>query len=594
MRPQEHNITYDLLSRLVRQYEALDDVWSPRFLEMIILQALPGSQVESSAMDWFAEQGVKYLSVPTDILITNSTLELFTLLPSTDTNLETGPYFSTLSDGCIHARRAYLLYDDNLQAFTQAIAPAQHSGTYSSVSLYNGRYRNLLVPVPSRLYSIDDPRPLAGLRVAVKDLYAIDGIAITGGSKAHAAVYPERNNTATAIAQLIELGAVLVGVTKTSQFAFGIPPRHWNDDQYPFNPRGDGQLATGVSSAGSGAAIAGYSWLDITIGSDTSGSVRIPASLGGTYGVRPSWGAQDMSNILPLGLPFDTAGFFTRDPHLFSTMGPLWYDQGEAPFNETFASFPQKLLYPVDYWPLRNPDAQRIYDDFLNAVSREFGMVRSDVNVTAILTESDLPVANSSASILGLFQTSVAYDSYHGIGEALIEGWEALYPDRGYPPLDNETRSWYSIGPSIGEDAYSAMLQGKQELADLLNGNFFQESVESCSDGIMILETGASGLPNYREDYLNETPGAGPMILERLQEFFLNPVFLSPITGGPEVSIPIGQVEYESPISQQTEYLPVNINLLARPGCDGMLFALIKALADKGIVKTVLAGRTAY
>lgn len=79
------------------------------------------------------------------------------------------------------------------------------------------------------------------------------------------------------------------------------------------------------SSSGSGAAIVAYDWLDFALGSDTGGSVRMPASLGGSYGVRPSWGGMNLTGVLPLSNPFDSAGFFTRDPQLFSKIGKLWY-----------------------------------------------------------------------------------------------------------------------------------------------------------------------------------------------------------------------------------------------------------------------------
>ena len=67
-----------------------------------------------------------------------------------------------------------------------------------------------MIPVPSRLYSLEDTRPLAGLRVAVKDLYFIEGIKIGGGSRIRLEMYPENNETAVSVARLFELGAVAV------------------------------------------------------------------------------------------------------------------------------------------------------------------------------------------------------------------------------------------------------------------------------------------------------------------------------------------------------------------------------------------------
>ena len=89
-------------------------------------------------------------------------------------------------------------------------------------------------------------------------------------------------------------------------------------------PSRDGWLAIAFSSSESGAAIAGYDWLDFALGSDTGGSVRMPACLGGSYGIRPTHNAATLSGILPLASEFDTAGFLARDPSLFAKIGPLW------------------------------------------------------------------------------------------------------------------------------------------------------------------------------------------------------------------------------------------------------------------------------
>jgi Asp-tRNA(Asn)/Glu-tRNA(Gln) amidotransferase A subunit family amidase len=128
-----------------------------------------------------------------------------------------------------------------------------------------------LIPVPSRL-GFEQPNPatpLAGKRIAVKDIFDLKGVKTTLCSKAYEELTTEARTTATCIQRLIDLGAVIVGKVKTSPFASGMGPRDWVDVQPPFNPRGDGYLDPGCSSAGSGAAIAGYDWLDVAIGSDS-------------------------------------------------------------------------------------------------------------------------------------------------------------------------------------------------------------------------------------------------------------------------------------------------------------------------------------
>lgn len=99
--------------------------------------------------------------------------------------------------------------------------------------------------------------------------------------------------------KLIDMGAVMVGKTKTSQFAHGADPWEFVDIHYPFNPCGDGWLSAASSSAGSAIAIAGYDWIDIALGSDTRGSVRKPATCVGSSGIRPTWNSMNLTGVIP-------------------------------------------------------------------------------------------------------------------------------------------------------------------------------------------------------------------------------------------------------------------------------------------------------
>ena len=138
--------------------------------------------------------------------------------------------------------------------------------------------------VPSRIYAWADTRPLAGARVAIKDLYDVKGLQTSAGSRAWARITPVANGTAPSVQRILDLGGVVVGKQKLAQFASGANPWEWQDEQYPFNPRGDGWLTCSASSSGGGCAIAAYDWLDYAIGSDTGSSMRRPAAVAGVYG----------------------------------------------------------------------------------------------------------------------------------------------------------------------------------------------------------------------------------------------------------------------------------------------------------------------
>lgn len=125
--------------------------------------------------------------------------------------------------------------------------------------------------VPSRLYfPRTSDKPLNGLRIAIKDNFHLVGTVTTLGSRAWARLYGVQDSTSAYVQHLIELGCVVVGKTKLSSFArTEEPPAGLIDYLAPFNPRADLYQSPSGSSSGAGSAIAGYEWLDISLGTDS-------------------------------------------------------------------------------------------------------------------------------------------------------------------------------------------------------------------------------------------------------------------------------------------------------------------------------------
>ena len=129
----------------------------------------------------------------------------------------------------------------------------------------------LSIAVPSRLYYIKTKeKPLAGVRIAIKDNFNLEGLPTTLVSRSYLQLYGrEQHKTASLVQELIDLGAVIVGKTKLSQFAAQEQPSaDCVDYPAPFNPRGDGYRSPQGSSSGSASALAAYDWLDLTLGND--------------------------------------------------------------------------------------------------------------------------------------------------------------------------------------------------------------------------------------------------------------------------------------------------------------------------------------
>lgn len=151
--------------------------------------------------------------------------------------------------------------------------------------------------------------PLHGIPVALKDLIEIEGEVTTGGSQ----VWRDRRSTTTAtiVRRLVAAGMIVIGKTHTVEFALG----GWGTNQHrgtPWNPW-DRDIARtpGGSSSGSGVAVAAR-MVPCAIGTDTGGSVRLPASFCGIVGLKPTIGRISVQGILPLSPTLDTPGPITR------------------------------------------------------------------------------------------------------------------------------------------------------------------------------------------------------------------------------------------------------------------------------------------
>ncbi|KAK9826142.1 hypothetical protein WJX81_008525 [Elliptochloris bilobata] len=151
---------------------------------------------------------------------------------------------------------------------------------------------------------------MSGLTIAAKDLYDVEGHVTGCGNPEWAATHAPAISTAPAIQALLDAGARLVGKTHMDELAYSL---NGENARYgtPVNPACPGRVPGG-SSSGSAVAAANGS-VDIALGSDTGGSVRVPASYCGILGLRPTHGRVSLEGACPLAPSYDTGGFFARD-----------------------------------------------------------------------------------------------------------------------------------------------------------------------------------------------------------------------------------------------------------------------------------------
>ncbi|QWT24850.1 DUF3225 domain-containing protein [Subtercola sp. PAMC28395] len=151
---------------------------------------------------------------------------------------------------------------------------------------------------------------LQGIRVAVKDLFAIDGEIIGAGNPTFATGRAPETVTAPAVQALIDAGAEITGLAQTDELAFSIAGANVHFGTPP-NPAAPGHISGGSTSGPASAVALGLA--DLGLGTDTAGSIRVPGSYTGLYGLRTTHGAVSRERLIPLAPSFDTVGVLARD-----------------------------------------------------------------------------------------------------------------------------------------------------------------------------------------------------------------------------------------------------------------------------------------
>lgn len=168
--------------------------------------------------------------------------------------------------------------------------------------------------------------PLAGVTATVKDMYNIAGERTGGGSPEWLAAQNHARTNAASVQRLLDAGAEITGKTICDEFFFSLTGANAHYGT-PANPRAAARLPGG-SSSGAAVAVAGGA-CDLGLGSDTGGSIRVPASFCGIYGLRPTHGRTDLTGAMSMAPTFDVAAWFASDPEIFRQAGTALL-KGEA------------------------------------------------------------------------------------------------------------------------------------------------------------------------------------------------------------------------------------------------------------------------
>ena len=165
--------------------------------------------------------------------------------------------------------------------------------------------------------------PLAGLSAVVKDMYDIAGERTGCGSPEWLATHPPAARNCPPVQKILDAGATIIGKTVCDEYFYSVSGANTHYGT-PVNIRAPGRLPGG-SSAGSAAAC-GAGLCDFALGSDTGGSVRVPASFNGIYGLRPTHERIEHSGVADMAPSFDVPGWFAATPGVFRKVGAVLLD----------------------------------------------------------------------------------------------------------------------------------------------------------------------------------------------------------------------------------------------------------------------------
>ncbi|WP_173932388.1 amidase [Chelativorans sp. Marseille-P2723] len=366
--------------------------------------------------------------------------------------------------------------------------------------------------------------PLAGATLAVKDNYDVAGYPTGGGNPDKEAESPIAVVTAPAIQSLLDAGARFIGKAQTDELTYSISGLNAHFPP-PVNPRAR-ERATGGSSSGSAAAVAG-GLADIAIGSDTNGSIRVPASFCGLIGLRITHGRISMEGAMPLAPSFDTFGWFARDASLYEVVGAVLL--GEDTHHETFT---RPVRIPALEALLFGNEERAAYHAMLSQALDHWKRPPCFV---------DLP--GEPGELFTCFKEIQAYEAWKVHGPFLSQ------KDRR---LGSGVRERFAYAGSITDEQVAVAQRRRAAFA-----NAFSAVIDP--DMVVIMPSQPSAAPlkiaNQEE-------------LESYREKALPLTSIAGLLGWPQITIPLGTVHDA----------PFGISLLAHAGSDRQLIRLAGAI----------------
>jgi len=390
----------------------------------------------------------------------------------------------------------------------------------------------------SRVRIDGEAGPLKGLTFAAKDIFDVVGETCCCGNPDWLASHEPATRTAPVIEALLQAGADLRGKTLTDEIAFSLNGQniHYGTPRNPAAP----DRIPGGSSSGSAVAVAAKV-VDFAIGTDTAGSIRIPAAFTGIFGIRPSHGALPLSGVMPLAPSFDVAGWLARSATLLRRIG--------------------EVLLPADRADLAPATRLLIAEDAVALADAEIiAKARKAIAAIADLFTETRPVTLAPANNADLSPT----------GQGLKD-WVQWF--RGHQPRE----VWASHGawiervkPRFAPDIQSRLNLAKQLSAiPITDEDGLRDRVAAAMDGL--LDGAVIALPTV--PCIAPLKDAAPEVFTDLRDRILGLTTVAGLARLPQVQIPIGLA------SDEHGQAPIGLSLIGRQGSDRALLKLAEVAA---------------
>ncbi|ARU06704.1 glutamyl-tRNA amidotransferase [Comamonas serinivorans] len=374
--------------------------------------------------------------------------------------------------------------------------------------------------------------PLAGLRVAVKDLFAVQGQVVGGGNPAWLAQQTQlQAASAEAVQRLLDAGAVVQGMARTDEFAYSLAGTNGHYGTPP-NPRAPTRISGGSTSGAASAVALGQA--DVGLGTDTGGSIRIPSSYQGLWGIRPSHGAVPVKGLVPLAPSFDTVGWICRDAGTLQRVGGV-------------------LLSARSAQPLRRvvmaPSLMAVADAPLaELLAQALGTWGGDLPRVESLAFDTAPLAGWVKA----FQTRQGWEAWRDHGSWIARHWDSLNPD---VRARFQTASRYTQADLAAADAVLAQARATIDAA--------------LGDAVLLLPSASSFAPLRTEAAL------GGAVIEAARAKTFQLTCLAGISGRCAISMPVATGGQP----------PAGLCMVGPRGRDRDLLALAQAVQARGVAQ---------